>query len=74
MSFKQVSYHFCRAYDYLSKAESIYVDYRDKCDDLPLTIHNEFVEMKDGEKLKLFESLHTYTLYFLAQALKNLGN
>jgi len=61
-----------KSYDYLSKAEKLYEDYKEASDAEPLTVHNSLdAGFSSMDKLKMFEALHTHTLYFLAQAYKS---
>ena len=58
-----------RSYDYLSKAEKLYEDYKEASDAEPFTVHNLLDDsFSSMDKLKMFEALHTRTLYFLAEA------
>eukprot|EP00111_Clytia_hemisphaerica_P008771 TCONS_00025650-protein len=59
------------AYNYLVISEKLFTDYKNKTSEAPLNYksfwaesNNELIENKDV----FFESLHTHTLYYLAQA------
>uniref|UniRef100_H2Y9J0 KIF-binding protein n=1 Tax=Ciona savignyi TaxID=51511 RepID=H2Y9J0_CIOSA len=62
-----------KAYEHLTKAEQLYQDFVKNSDETPLCIDDHFVSDVTDRK-QAFESLHTNTLYYLAQAHKALGN
>lgn len=57
------------------KAKDLYTAYLKECDDSPWTVEEHFITEPSShmERKQAFESLHTYTLFYLAQVYKHLG-
>nr|CAB3259125.1 KIF1-binding protein homolog [Phallusia mammillata] len=63
-----------KTFEHLVKAKELYLSFQNECDDAPWTVEEHFSNepRTNVERKHAFESLHTYTLYYLAQVYKHL--